>query len=316
MPTTTQPATAVRNRRFERADEAPAFQLTERDAEIILAIWRNRFLNSRQIQALVSGSSDKILRRLNGLFHAGYIDRPRAQIDYYSTVGSAPMVYAISDRGARLLNERYGAALPDADWQHKNRSVGRPFIEHTIAIAETHSALTVGCRARPEIELIDAKTLIAAFPKPPLLPDRAFIWKTEVRRNDVIEPVSVNPDYVFALRSPTISRRCYLVECDRGSMPVERATFKRTSIVRKFAGYIEGYNAKLHERQFGWKAFRILFITNTPERAEHMRAALCNLTRATNVRQLFYFTDANALAASDVLAHGWIDGNGQTQTLI
>ena len=137
-----------------------------------------------------------------------------------------------------------------------------------------------------------------------------------MRRNDVIEPVSVNPDYVFALRSPTVSRRCYLVECDRGSMPVERATFKRTSIVRKFAGYIEGYNTKLHERQFGWKAFRILFITNTPERAVHMRSALCNFTRATNIRQLFYFAHADALAVGDVLAHEWIDGNGRPQVLI
>jgi hypothetical protein len=78
------------------------------------------------------------------------------------------------------LNERYGSALPDADWQHKNRSVGRPFIEHTIAIADTHSALTVACRMRPEIALIDAKALVADFPRPPLTPDRAFLWKTEV----------------------------------------------------------------------------------------------------------------------------------------
>ena len=215
-----------------------------------------------------------------------------------------------------MLNERYGAAFPDAAWQHKNRSVGRPFIEHAIAIADTHSALTVSCRVRSEVELIDAKTLIAAFPKPPISPDRAFIWKTEVRRNDAIEQVSVNPDYAFALRSPTISRRCYLVENDRGSMPVERATFKRTSIVCKYAGYIEGYNAKLYERQFGWKAFRILFITNTPERAEHMRQALCNHTRAPNIRQLFYFAHADALANTDILSHAWIDGNGQRQTLI
>ncbi len=315
MPTASTAPTTARNRRFERASAAPAFQLTKRDAEIILAIGRNRFLNSRQVQALVPGSADKILRRLNGLFHAGYIDRPRAQIDYYSRTGSSPMVYALSDRGARLLNERYGAAFPDSDWQHKNRSVGRPFIEHTIAIADTHSALTVGCRLRPEIELIDAKALIAALPKPPLSPDHAFLWKTEVRRNGQLEPVSVNPDYVFALRSPIISRRCYLVEVDRGSMPVERATFKRTSIVRKFAGYIEGYSAKLHERQFGWKACRILFITNTPERVEHMRAALANLTRATNIRQLFYFTHSDALNGG-ILSLRWIDGNGQPQTLI
>ena len=316
MPTATSPTAMARRPRFERASEPPAFQITDRDADLILAVGRSRFLTSRHLQALVAGSADKILRRLSALFHAGYLDRPRAQLDYYSNTGSAPMVYALSDRGAQLLNARFGATFPDTDWQHKNRSVGRPFIEHTLAIADTHCALTVATQARPEVQLIGADTLIASFPTPPLSADRAFIWRSQVRRNDVIESISVNPDYVFALRSPVISRRCYLVECDRGSMPVARATFKRTSIVRKYAGYIEGYNAKLHEQQFGWKAFRILFITNTPERADHMRVALQDFTRATNIRQLFYFAHADALATNDILSLDWIDGNGQPQKLI
>ena len=308
--------TPTRNRRFERTSEPPAFQLTDRDAEIILAVGCNRFLNSRQVQVLFPGSPDNILRRLKGLYHAGYLDRPRAQLDYYTTAGSAPMVYALADRGARLLNQRYGATLPETDWRHKNRAAGRPFIEHTLAIAELHTALTVTTRARPDVELIEAKALIAAFPNPPVSPDRAFAWKTTVRRNDTTYSISVNPDYAFALRSPTISRRCFLAEIDRGTMPIERADFQQTSIVRKFAAYIAGHTAELHHQQFGWKAYRILFITTNAERAHNMRLALANLTTATHLRQLFYFAHAQELAAGNVLAHAWIDGNGQTQTLI
>ncbi|MFM9847502.1 MAG: DUF2478 domain-containing protein [Hyphomicrobiaceae bacterium] len=64
-------------------------------------------------------------------------------------------------------------------------------------------------------------------------------------------------------RSPIISRRSYIVEVDRGSMPLERANFLQTSIERKFSAYINGYANNLHESLFGWKAFRILFVTNT-----------------------------------------------------
>ena len=67
---------------------------------------------------------------------------------------------------------------------------------------------------------------------------------------------------------------------------------------------------KLHTKQFGWKACRILTITNTAERADNMRFALAQLTKSETTRQLFYFTHASALkAAGDILKLEWIDGN-------
>ncbi len=70
---------------------------------------RHRFLRSTHIAALVDRSLDRTNDRLLRLFHAGYIDRPRAQLDYYPDRGGGPMVYALADRGARLLIERDGS---------------------------------------------------------------------------------------------------------------------------------------------------------------------------------------------------------------
>ena len=313
MPTATPPVR--RNRRFERAAEPPAFQLTLRDEDIIRAVARHRFLRSRHIQALVPGSSKRLLQRLYGLYHAGYLDRPRAQLDYHATAGSAPMVYALADRGAKLLNARDSLKLVEVEWSRKNRAAGRPFIEHALAIADVHVSLITACRARPEIQLIETDQLIAAFPQAPTSPDRAFAWPTQVHRHGVLHNITVKPDYAFGLRSPSISRRCYIVECDRGTMPLERADFQQTSIERKFSAYINGYTSKLHESIFGWKALRILVVTNTVERARNMRLTLAKVTNADNIRRLFYFTHAGALTG-DVLTHPWIDGNEQTQILI
>ena len=66
---------------------------------------------------------------------------------------------------------------------------------------------------------------------------------------------------------------------------------------------------------FGWKAFRILFVTNTQDRARNMRTTLAKITKAENFRRLFYFTHTAALGG-DVLAQHWIDGNEQPQLLI
>src|SRR6266851_4214595 len=127
--------------RFRRASEAPAFRLTDDDVEIVRHLARHRFLRSTHIAALVGRSLDRTNDRLSRLFHAGYIDRPRAQLDYYPTAGSAPIAYALADRGARLLIQRDGVDFANVEWSRKNREAGRPFIEHQLEIVDFYVAL-------------------------------------------------------------------------------------------------------------------------------------------------------------------------------
>src|ERR1700716_1988892 len=100
----------VRRPRFRRAAEPPPFRLTEDDVEIVRIVARHRMIRSTHIAALVGRSLDRTNDRLMRLFHAGYIDRPRAQLDRFPTSCTAPMVYALADRGARLLCNREGIA--------------------------------------------------------------------------------------------------------------------------------------------------------------------------------------------------------------
>ena len=89
-----------RRPRFRRASEPLPFRVTDDDVEIVRQLARHRFLRSTHIAALVSRSLDRTNDRLSLLFHNGYIDRPRAQLDYYPTNGSSPIAYALADRGA------------------------------------------------------------------------------------------------------------------------------------------------------------------------------------------------------------------------
>ena len=93
----------TRRPRFRRASEPPAFRLTDDDIEIVRQVARHRFIGSGEIAALVNRSIDRTNDRLMRLYHAGYIDRPRAQLDRFPTNGSGRMIYALADRGARLL---------------------------------------------------------------------------------------------------------------------------------------------------------------------------------------------------------------------
>jgi hypothetical protein len=91
--------------RFKRSPEPTSLQLTQRDFEIIRLINRYRFLRSSQLATLIAGSSQQIFRRMRLLYHHGYLERPRAQLDYYHQGGSRPIVYGLGSKGAAALTK-------------------------------------------------------------------------------------------------------------------------------------------------------------------------------------------------------------------
>src|SRR5262249_43643933 len=155
---------SVRRPRFRRTDP-PAFRLTDDDLAIIRLVAQHRFLRSTHIAALIGRSLDRTNDRLCRLFHSGYIDRPRAQLDHYPTNGSGPMVYALSDLGAQLLRHRDAAGLEGHERGRKNREAGRPFIDHQLEITDFYVSLKRAVRGRTDVQLIHPDELVAAFPE-------------------------------------------------------------------------------------------------------------------------------------------------------
>src|SRR5665213_2642477 len=113
--------------RFKRAATVAPIQLTERDRAIIRLVHRHRFLRSHQIVALLGGSEQQIVRRLQLLFHHGYLERPRAQIQYYECGGSHAIAYGLGNKGGALLRREFGIAVDADSWSEKNHSIGRVY---------------------------------------------------------------------------------------------------------------------------------------------------------------------------------------------
>ncbi|MEQ1718992.1 MAG: hypothetical protein ABL907_23910, partial [Hyphomicrobium sp.] len=90
---------APRRPRFKRY-APPPLRLTEDDLAILKHIGEHRFLRSNHLVQLMGRSQDKIVRRLGALFHNGYLDRPSAQLDFFTRRGSAPMIHALGNKGA------------------------------------------------------------------------------------------------------------------------------------------------------------------------------------------------------------------------
>ncbi len=104
-----------------------------------------------------------------------------------------------------------------------------------------------------------------------------FALRAKLAHRGVVREISVVPDVVFGLELPDGSRRYFMVEIDRGTMPISRSRFDQTSFEKKMRGYLAAHAAKQHERQFGWKNFRVLTVTTDRERMQSMKEALRRL---------------------------------------
>jgi hypothetical protein len=306
----------TRRPRFRRASEPPAFRLTDDDVHIVRQLARHRFLRSTHIAALVGRSLDRTNDRLLRLFHAGYVDRPRAQLDYYPSAGSSPIAYALADRGARLLIQRDGVEFANVEWSRKNRNAGRPFIEHQLEIMDFHVSAECAARASPSTQFIQPAELVATFPDRHTAARNPFTLRATLSRRGVRYDVAVIPDFAFGLTLPDGSRRQFMVEIDRGTMPVSRSDFLQTSFERKMRAYLTAHAGKQHEKHFGWKTFRVLTVTTDHHRMQSMMDALRKLRIPHSPgAPLFFFTTRDELRASDPLAHEWQDGCGRAVRL-
>jgi hypothetical protein len=304
-----------RKRRFVRETPDP-FQLTERDITLVGLVAQHRFLRSTHLSELCQAPHKKVCDRLTSLFHAGYLDRPRAQFDHYREGGgSSPIVYALANRGAQLLIQHHGAELAHVDWARKNDLAGRQFIQHTLAIADVRVALQRAIRQRPGYQLLKPRQLLETAPEETQRREQPWTWRSKVHYNDATVELGVAPDYPFAIQYPDGRFRVYLVECDRGTMPVDRANLAQTSLKRKFLAYTAAKRAHLHQRHFGWKAFRVLVITTNKVRADNVLATIRECVH-DHGRGLFLIADRQSLATADIMSYPWRDARGQTHTLI
>ena len=305
---------SIRLPRFKRVPEVALIQLTGRDRSIIREVHRHRFLRSSHIVGLVGGSGQQVLRRLQLLFHHGYLDRPRSQIDYFHRGGSHQMVYGIGNKGATLLRQESGVDLPELDWSQKNRGVGRLFLEHALLISDVMVSLEIACRRSGRIRLLADEDL----PLPGTTRHRNELFQWNVKLNGQTR-LGLIPDRVFALEfndQPAERNRVfYFFEADRGTMPITRRTLKQSSFHRKLVAYEATWKQKLHRSRFGFDRIRVLTVTTSPARAKHLADIA---SRLESGHGLFLFTDIGSLLrARDLLTFPWRTARvGQTATLV
>jgi DNA-binding MarR family transcriptional regulator len=307
----------VRERRrfFERPEEPRAMRITRRDLALLENVARFRLASNSQLAALDGGSAQNVSRALLALWENGYVERPEAQVaSRILYEGSRPTIYGLTRKGAALLR-REGLEVRRRllDGIDKARGAGWRFVEHTVSIAEFMVRLELSVRARSDLRILERGEILEDAPKSNQ--DRLVRVEASIRLGGALRKNAVVPDALFGLRFNDEEESYFMLEVDRGEMPVERFTnAHRTYFAKKMLTYYEANRQRRHVHDLGIENFRVLTVTTGKERIERMVKALETITdgRGSN---MFLFTDRATLAESNPLDLEWTSGKREAVQL-
>jgi hypothetical protein len=291
-------------------------RITGRDIALLQNIARFRLASAAQLALLDGGSAQNVSRSLLALWENGFVERPEAQIATRRLhEGSRPTIYGLSRKGARLLRkEGLDVRRRLLDGIDKERGAGWRFVEHTVSIADFFVALELAVSRRTDVSILERAEILDDAPRTKR--ERQIRLEASIRLNGVLKRSAVVPDALFGLRLKSGAETYFMVEIDRGEMPVERyKNVNRTYFAKKMLTYHEANRQQRHLHDLGLGNFRVLTVTTTPARVGKMLAALRAMTdgRGSN---MFLFTDQMSLAASDPLELTWLSGKGERHQLM
>ena len=130
--------------------------------------------------------------------------------------------------------------------------------------------------------------------------------------------MSTTPDAILGLRylgRPEGQYTAYFfLEADRGSMPVVRRNRKASSIARKLLIYYTTYRNRIHTKQYGFKHFRVLTVTESSA-TKRIASMIEAAGRLEGLQGMFLFAIADVVLGGDALSMEWVNGKGQAVAL-
>ena len=168
--------------------------------------------------------------------------------------------------------------------------------------------LELACRDRSDLVLLREADILAEAPEATRR-SREPLRLTVPGLDNKLGVSSVVADGLFGLAFADGTAAYFLLEMDRGSMPVVRSRFDKTSFRRKLKVYWEAWKAGRHVEHFGLKQIRVLTITENPARVGHMIDAVREITDGKG-SNFFLFAEKSHFAGRRPTEVVWTTGKG------
>jgi Replication-relaxation len=296
-----------------RSTRARPMQFTERDIQILSAVYRFRVLHRQQIGELffmdASREGASARRRLNLLYQNGYIERiPRFPKPPMMNPGPA---YRLAARGATILAEHEGVKFQDFNYWGKNEDkhhhltkLSHSHLEHGLLLSEIRIVFERLC-ADKRYEIV---TWLDDF-------DLRPSWKTErvnIALPNRLEEVAIAPDGYFVLATEK-GRGHFFIEVDRGTETIGRGW------QRKILAYKAYLRSGLFHQTYGVDpraGFRVLVFAPAAIRAKNLHTA-SQRYGSPETASVFLMTETPRFLTSALDAAIWLrDGFTGAQALL
>ena len=267
--------------RNKRAENPPKMVLQNRDRQVLTGVYRFRFLNSQQIEALFFNTSSKprglqpaCLRRLYLMYHNGFLDR--ISLPVVMGEGREAEVYALDELGAVEVGLILGIDRPAVQWQPKSNKVKPLFLNHSLSISDTW-VIVSSLAGDGYLELV--KTMTETELKSAEMKNKVpYVMRGARMERKIV-------DAYFAIQfAHKDSVYHFMYEDDQG-------TETKEVWQSKIKAHLHFRNSGLSEKHYGTRNYRLLTKTVNQRRLQNLK----KWTEEAGGGRFFWFTTKDEL---------------------
>ena len=275
-------------------------ELSSRKLELLNLIAEYRVLLTAQV-ALLSGTGLRAAQKnIMKLRDSGYLTLYFH--DFTGIRGRPESVCSLTDKGAELLKK--GGLVDVEIANHRMTGEAIVHVSHELLINWFRIHLL---QIDNHIPGLQTEFISASTPFQPLNADGLPIIADRVSGNDADD--GFIPDGVFSIANEKQNKRLlFFLEADRSTESIVSAQ-NPVNISQKIRGYSSYFQTKGYKRyEKEWTAdlngFRVLFLTNTPQRNE----SICGFLKTNPSLNFVWITDKEQMFRHGVSANIWVLG--------
>lgn len=287
---------------------AAAFRLTERDGEVLLSVYKHRFLTVSQIQKLHFPSMQTAYRRIRML-------RGHELLSEFNVPNIDEAIIMVARKGLVEIAGLLGVEQSSLRWtETKQRPRDYYFMRHFLAINDFRIKLTLECG--------EAGVRLLGF-IPDYYGQRTLAGGTQKYIKDVVcdiaqenTEISHTPDGVFALERDE-KKALFFLEIDRGTEVISSGDNGVLKALKFYTQYLIQGKYQRFAQDFGtdrFKGFRALFVTTSNSRIANIRASASAAGLNENALGFIWLSTFDKTNSEGILASSWESARALNQS--
>lgn len=276
------------------------FKFTERDSQILLTLYKHRFLTISQLQTVHFPSLQTAYRRLRVLREVGLVSS-------FAVPHIDESIFAVARKGMTSVAVSLGVNPENLKWADtKAKPRDYYFMRHFLAINDFRIALKTACDGS-QLKLLGfipdyygEKTDRGGVTK--YIKD--VICDIETER----EEISHTPDGVFALEKNN-KAALFFLEIDRGTEVVSNSDKGVLKSLRFYLSYLLHGKYQRYAKDFkvdSFRGFRSLYVTTTDARMQNIRLATESLSIPQKAKRFHWITTFERLERDGAFGSIWV----------